>query len=543
MLAHYLSPLALGFAAFRLGIVALALLGTLLLWRRPRPVLGLALVLAVHAACAVAYLLPLERPYALDPGTDRSFSLGMIACVAEGGSAFEHTQAGFSSPEPLWNRLVAALALHRIDAVPAVYDALAPVSVLVVGLCIYLGFGRGETGAWERALMAFSVLGLASLSMSPHPPVAAFFMGNFLLKPHHAIALGLVAVIAGRAARPGGTLLLGMLLGLLAWMFLLDWAYLLAVLLLDRLLRPAAERDFRGFAGAAALSLVVAAPYLGHLARDYAPGQTHAAATHMWNDPRGLPLAVPNWSTLDTGPLLVLAVVGAWTWWRRRTPADRTALATLAGAVGLFLLSVPASLLGWAPEPDELHYFLRFAMALAAGAALAAAARHLESVKGLRPGQGHVLALAAAIPLSFAAYWDPPNMDRYYPMSRSPIGPKVSAYARWIRDNTKPGDVFVAGRHASAFIPALAGRRVLLAEAGRLLPRDHAERKQAERILLTSEDADLVRRTAARFGVTHVAIDEPLQNEYAASDFTQLARSAAHRGVFANSAVRIVEVR
>jgi len=93
------------------------------------------------------------------------------------------------------------------------------------------------------------------------------------------------------------------------------------------------------------------------------------------------------------------------------------------------------------------------------------------------------------------------------------------------------------------WIPALTGRRVLLAEAGKLLPGDHAERKAVERTLLLSSDATEARAAAARYGVTHLAIDEDLMHEYGAESFASLAVQPWHRTVFANTAARIVELR
>jgi hypothetical protein len=217
-------------------------------------------------------------------------------------------------------------------------------------------------------------------------------------------------------------------------------------------------------------------------------------------------------------------------------------LGLIFGACGLWLLSVPAALLGMAPEPDELHYFVRFVMALAAGTALAAAARWWEGLRGLNTGQGHLLAMGMCLPLSFPLYWDPPSMDRYYRINMMPLGPKVLAYTQWIRMNTSPRAVFSGGKTSSTWIPALAGRQVLLAEAGKLIPPDYSERKEAERVLLTERDPDRVRATAARFGVTHVAIDPGLLEEYGVASFRELATSVAYRTCMVNSAVKLLEI-
>jgi hypothetical protein len=146
------------------------------------------------------------------------------------------------------------------------------------------------------------------------------------------------------------------------------------------------------------------------------------------------------------------------------------------------------------------------------------------------------------LPVTFPLYWDPPTMDRYHRVNMTPIGPKVVAYAEWIRFNTSPRAVFVGGKTSSTWIPALAGRQVLLAEAGKLLPPDFHERKEAEKVMLTERDPDRVRATAARFGVTHVAIDQPLLDEYGVASFGDLALSPAYRTRMVNSAVKLLEI-
>lgn len=545
MLLTYISRTALFYAGLRLALCALSLLVLWRLFRRPSPSRALWLILFTHLAAALASFAPLQRPYALSESSDRSFNLGMASRVALGGSPFEHTQVGFASPEPLLNLLVAALALFDVERVAAATALLTPLALLTLALGIYKGLeprdgAADDADAWERVMLAFAVLSLSSLTMSPRPPTPPFWAGNFLLKPNHGAALGLVAVAAGLLARAKPRpLLLGLVLGATAWVFLLDWAYALPGLIAGAWLLPRAERRTKPLALALLVSALIALPYVLHLLPDYSPAETHGAAQHMWGDPRGLPLAVPNWSTLDLGPLLMLGVVGALVLWRRRGARDCVLLGLLLAAAGLVLVSIPAALLGMAPEPDELHYFLRFAMALAAGSALAAGAREIERVRALQPGQGNVLVLALLVPLSFPIYWDPPSMDRYFALSRQRLRPKVVAYAQFIRERTPKDAVFLAGKDAASWIPALTGRRVVLAEGGRLMPPDKDERKQVERTLLFSDDPAKLRGAALRYGVTHVAIDDALVQEYGVSGFDELARAPAFRTLYANSAARI----
>lgn len=545
MLANYISRTALFYAGMRLGLAVLSLYALWRLFRRPSPGRALVLILLTHLIAAAATFAPLQRPYALSESADRAFHLGMASRVAVGGSPLEHTQVGFASPEPLLSLVVAALALFQVERVAAATAALTPIALLVVGLGVYFGLARSDDvsaeDAWERVMIAFAVLSLSSLSMNPRPPTPPFWAGNFLLKPNHGAALGLVAVAAGLLARPRPRpIALGLVLGATAWVFLLDWAYALPGLALGVWLAPRGERATKPLALGIGLSALIALPYVLHLLPDYSPAKSHGAARHMWGDPRGLPLAVPNWSTLDLGLLFVLGVIGALILWRRRASRDRMLLGLLLATAAIVLLSFPAAFVGIAPEPDELHYFLRFVVALCAGVALAAGAREIEKALSLRSGQGHALVLALLVPLSLPIYWDPPSMDRYFALSRQRLRPKVLAYAQFVRERTPKDAVFVAGKQAASWIPALTGRRVVLAEGGMLKPPDERERKAIERTLLLSDDLAKIREAATRYGVTYVAIDDALVQEYGVTGSFDLARAPAFKTVFANSAVRIV---
>jgi hypothetical protein len=539
-----LVPLGLPYALFRIGYVATGLIGIALLWRRLRPRGALLLTLGLHVLAWAAYVTPLERVYALDELLDRAFQVGMAACTAAGRSPFEHTQVRFDALEPVWNLIPAALALFHPERAMAVYHWLPVLALALVALALYAGL-RGEDDpedAWERVLMVFGALGLSSLSMSPRAPVPPFWTANFMLKPNHAIAWGLLVFVLGwQARRRRPVFALGLMLGVLAWSFLITWAYAVAALILGALLWPRSDQGWRRLLPALLVSLAIAAPYILFLARDYNPLGTGGSTEQIWRDAMGVRLAVPHWGTLDLGPLLVLGVLGTVVLLRRKGPRDLALLALLATAYGLWLGYELGALFRFAPEPDEAHYFLRFVMGLAAGAALAAGARVVATLRGLRTGQGHLLAMACCLPLTFPAYWDPPTMDRYFKLSQSPVPPKVQAYGEWVRTQTPPDAVFVAGSSASSWIPVLAGRRVLLAAEARP-PRDYAERKQAERALL-SGDGDAVLRAARAFGVSYLAVDRPMREEYGEDSISRLADVPVYKKVYSNSAVLILEVR
>jgi hypothetical protein len=503
------------------------------------------LIVALNLAAWAAYVAPLKRPYAFGEPSDRSISIGNAATVAAGNSPFEHVQVRFGNLEPLWSVVAAALALFHPGWVYATYGLLSPLSIVVVALSLYCGLRVDdlESDRWERVLIVLAVLGLSSFSLSEDTPVPALWAGNLLLKPNHAIGWGLLGVVVGLRTRASPPWLLGLTLGFLAWAYLLGWVYLSSGLVVGALLQRREHRAGGGLALALALSGLVAAPYVAHLMRDYNPLRKDPSSIEIWRETLGGPLAHPYWVTLDLGPLLLLGTVGAILLWRRRTRRDRQILGVLGAAWMLWIAyALAAAIIGIAPEPDEIHYFVRVNMAVAAGTALAALARHLERTRALAVGQGHLIALAACLPLTFPACWDPPSMDRYFNWCLAPMRPKVEEYAAWVRNNT-PGDaVFLAGDEACVWIPALAGRRVLLIDAARP-PADYAARKEVERVMLTSRDPDLIHAAARRYGIDYVAIDEPMRKEYGPEMLAGLGRLPVYEPVYFNSAVRILKLR
>ena len=506
--------LPLAFAGFRLAYFLIGLLGLYALWRRPRPTGAVALLLGLNVAAWAAYVAPLGRLYALDDVRDRAFNVGMAACVAAGNSPWDHVQVGYASLEPFWDVLVAALALFDPARVMAIYHWVPVLALVVVTLGLYRGLGVAENDAWERVLMVFAVLGLSSFTASPEPPVPPLWAGNFLLKPNHATGWGVAAIVLGLRARRAPWWVQGLVLGLLAWVFLLHWAFVAAGLVLAEWLRRPEERRVKDLVFSLGVSSLVALPEILNLARDFSPFGQGDSRDQVWAMAQiGQVLALPHWVTLDLGPLFVLGIGGAVVLRRRGLDRDHLLLGLLLATWLLWLALALASPFGIAPEPDELHYFLRFAMALTAGAALAGIARHIEKVLPLGPGQGSVLVMAAFLVLTFPAYWDPPTMDRYYQWSLPPLDPKVVEYGTWVRENTPPDAVFLAGPLSSSWIPVLSGRRVLLTGDARP-PSDYRERKETERLLLRSSDAEAIQRAARAAGISFLAIDRPLSRAY-----------------------------
>lgn len=533
--------LTVGYSVFRVLLVAAALLLCRSLFKRPAPTRALLLVLGINLLAWAAYVAPLARPYGLHTNRDRAFNYGNAAIVANGWSPLQQVQVDFTNLEPFWSLVGAALAGFNPANVIASYGLLSPLILLAVGLGLYFGFeeDNSERDRWERVLIVFSLLGLASISLSGENPLRPLWVAMFLFKPNHAFAWALMGLAV--ACRQSW-LRLALVLSVLAWVFVIYWAFFLPSLVLATMLLPRGQRAWRSVAAGIGLSVVAAVPYILHLMRDFSPAGNDAGSTHMWADKMAGTVRLPHWVTLDLGVLGILALIGFATARRSQSARDAHLIAIAGVATVLTVIYTTAAYGTGLPSPDEQHYYYRFALSLLAGKGLAVLAQRLETHAGWRLGQGSALVLGLAIPLSFHAYWDPPGMDDYFKYDRTPITSKTRAYGEFVLKNTPAKAVFLAGEDASSWIPILSGRRVLLAGLN-LRPRDLQARKRVEREILLSRDPVKIRAAAAEYGITHVALDSSFLLTYGEDRFAGIGSVAAFDLVFANSEIRILRIR
>ena len=518
--------------------VGISILAAALLSRFRSPRLALLVLVVMHGAVFLRYYGDLPRTYAVGVSNDRALGVGMAMNVARGGSPFDHVQVEFGNLEPLWTFTVAALAGFSVDRVPFVYDRMALLVMTLTALGFYWSWSRSSPGEdeevarWRGVLVAAGVLGLSSFALAEGPPVAPFWQGNFVFKPNHALAFGLVGLLSRVSPARVSWPRVGVVQGLLIWAFVLDWAYLLPGLFLAALLEG---RPFPGLKRAtlsALLGIALGLPYLLHLLRDYSP-VGHGEMPQIWRDQMGQRLNDPYLWSLDLGPLLLLAAVG-FAFALRRPATERGALAFLLTGPLVACCYVVGLRLGFAPEPDEGFYYWRMAAAAGAGYAawcIATAFRRHSTWP-------HAAAFGIVMACSFPAYFNPYRDDRFFALSREPLPSGVLATADWMRQNLPPDSVAVSAE--GIMLSGLTGQRFLMVRPEQTA--DRASRERAERDLLTSLDEETVRRAAARYGVTHVVLDERLREKYG-----DAARGLGNRGwfepVFLNSFARILALR
>jgi hypothetical protein len=118
-----------------------------------------------------------------------------------------------------------------------------------------------------------------------------------------------------------------------------------------------------------------------------------------------------------------------------------------------------------------------------------------------------------SLPWCFPYWWTPVRMDPTYAASVAPLSGNILAMSEAIRERTEPDAVFVAGPSYAPWIPAIAGRRVLLAGGE---PLDLVERQASERAFVLSRDAEAIASAAAAWNLTHLAwgrLDQPLDRD------------------------------
>jgi hypothetical protein len=492
----------------------------------------------MHGLAFLGYYGRLPRTYAVGVSSDRALGVGMAIATASGGSPFNHVQVEFGNLEPLWTFTVAALSGFHPDIVPWIYDRMALVVLTLTALGFYFAWSRTSphedpsVAGWRGLLVAAAVLGLSSIAMAKDPPIHHFWQGNFVFKPNHALAFGLVGLLSRYQPAQGSWLRLGLIQAVLIWAFILDWAYLLPGLFLAALFGQPRIEGFKRVVLGTLLGLGLSIPYLRHLLRDYNP-VGKAEMPQIWRDQMGERLNHPSlWST-DLGPLLVLFLLGLYFVWQRRQDEN--------GALG-FLLTGPLVAVcyvaglefGFAPEPDEGFYYSR----LVAGAGAGYAIWRLASRARNGPEKGSALAFGLVLAASYPAYFNPVSDDRYFVKSSVPLEPPVLAAAEWISQNTSPDSVLISSE--GIMLSGLTGRRFLMVRPDQTA--DRAERERAERDILTSLDEAAVRRAALRYKVTHVVLDGQLRENYG-DESKGLGNRPWFEPAFANSFARILILR
>ncbi|HXV65383.1 MAG TPA: hypothetical protein VEK15_32105 [Vicinamibacteria bacterium] len=545
------------FLAARYGFVLLYVAFLWLLARMPHA--GLLAAGAVGLALYSWFVLewPLERLYAFAPPFDRMFNVAMGATAATGHSPFESYQVAAADLEPFWRLVLKTVSLGRPENVLAFYPYFTPIVMVLLASSLYFGFrdanageGVGDERRFEAALLVFFVLLLNSSPYEQFGVFRSFWPMNFLLKPNHVLGFVILPWIVRAVSRPGrwtGALAGAALLSALSWVFLMHWSFVVAGLLCypfvaHGLGRPAQTKRVLS---AVSLSFMAALPYVLFLVSNFHWGHGGAVAEKVWLQ-LGYEEGFYNVFAVgyEHGALFLLSLIGIAGMVKRRLGSDLVWLSLLAGCV-----------LGWAGylvlfavdkiiEPDEFYFYSRFLLTLAAGSGaffLWRKARESLALEGKASSRALCLGLVLLLPQTFPYWWNPLKMDRYYELALSPLPNQMVEMARWIRDETSPDAVFVAGGATSLWIASLSGRRVLTTANFR--PTfDFEERVDLERRMIVGGEEAAFREAQTRFGVSHLAID-PAYLEALGADPVSVESMPWLRILYRRDGLRIFAIR
>jgi hypothetical protein len=481
----------------------------------------------------IASNVPLERIYGLEIPSDRGRNLAWCLSVAAGNSPMSTGIVGHVALEPFWASLVATLSLFDPARALAIYPFLSLLVVAVLALSLYRHFRSEELLGGEETSEALALRGLlvaafATLFVTAPldfiGPYRGYWARAFLLKPNHALGLGLVPWLLARVARPGwkSAVHAGLLAGLLAWVFPVHWAFVgfalaiyLALVAAKRLLPLRAEAG--RVATVVLISSLFVAPAIYVLLVYYPSALTLARGTYPeapmrsdWGDIMPVGVSLFFQVTLEQGLVFYLGCAGAFFWLRERTRAALLWASLFLGAYVLWAVNYVLYRTARAREADEFYNFLLFILSVAAGYGAFRALQVLHRAVLSLGRKIEFRSLVAAsllllIPVGFPYWWEPPRMDGHFRQALEPLPPTVRELTDWIRVETGGRDVFVVSGEIFGWIPALTGRQVKVATG------------DVGREVLRVAEADVARPEEA-LGASYVVRDGALSEELALSE-------------------------
>jgi hypothetical protein len=473
---------------------------SILRWPRRSVVLGGALFLGALGFGALD--LPLGRPYGLAENRGGLEELGEPMVAAALGAPTEGALVGRPNAWPFWSLLLSLGSGFDPARLSTLYRFVPVVSLLLLALAVYAALDTVAGGAERErgmaaALGAFFVLFLSVPRLSFLENEPPLWTEIFWLRSRLGVGLALSLLSLQRFARArtaGGFVFGGILLGAAGWMephWLLLGGGGIALWSLFEWRRG--EPNWSSWIG---LSVAVGLALLWP-ATSFRPPPP--AELWTWHAAVGRLFSV----SVSQGAVFYLGVFGVLEMIRGRR---RESLLFASWTVTAYVLWVVVSFSDGAALLLDRSLVKSFLRVLLAGAAAWGAHRALlwiDEKWKVRGRSTYLVGFAALIGLSlpwvFPFWWSPIRMDPVYVESVEPIPQEYSTFGEWMRTSTPPEAAFVAGRSYASWIPALAGRRVLLRDE-----KDH-EREQALLAIASSNDPQRIRAAALEWSLTHFA--------------------------------------
>jgi hypothetical protein len=500
--------------------------------------------------CWLFTWLPLERPYGLRPGSQSSFEMAVASTGSATDTPLDGWIVGRRNARPAWSLMWYALAPGRPDRARRLYELVAPLTLSVLPLGVFLLWRRADGyGPWEALSGSFSAVFASSVVLDAFRPFGVFHR-EFFVTPHRPLGLLLLLAVFGLVWRGGAwrKTAAGFLLGIVGWMdvFLLVWGGL-SFLLMDAMNGfRSGSRIRRGAWPATLLGCALASPQIFFLLRSQLlyRGLSRDDFLGFQKAYRDLFAA-----TTDMEWIFVLALVGVPVLWRRRRAIDSGLLSILAAGYILWICTALTFHRGPLFEPDAVFHFLRFGTALVGGVgAYHLALRLIELLRPSATAGGSlsrvrkwlrrqpegplalVIVVVFLLPRSALFLWHPLRMDPLYYPSLQPIDTHVERLEDWVLANTDHNETILTSGSTGEWVAALTGRRVLTAD--RVLSREERrERLREQRALFLSGDPTRMREATMALGASVLVLDPFLREVYWQLDPALLESSGLYRKI------------
>jgi len=486
----------------------------------------IALAVLGHFFAWFVTMFPLPNTYGVNGSLDRENHLGWIEVIVAGNSPLRSFQVDQIHFEPLWPNLIALLSLKNPENIGVVLQtaplAIGILFILSVFVCVAKGLSDEPESRMEGAFAAFFALLMASAYIDQTAPFRNPWALTFLLKPNHALGLALtpLVLLALSRVRSGrGHVGAVFLLLLLGWVFIVHMAFVISGLLVFaavswRQRNPERGQMVRDLGVVIALSVALLSPYFFMLREFVAATSVQARLGIQPQSAHTLD------ATLRLGLVFPLAVFGAWSLFAGASAFGKILASQFVAAQVNWQIYHLLGFLQLGKEMDEAFYWIRFITALVAGIGFFRLGRAaLARVKWQPSGATFTLSATAALllalvtPATLPAWWNPDRMDRYFEAARRPQPERVTAPARFLRDQTERSAVVAGDRVYARYVAAFGARRVLLAES-LAPPWDFEARSEVEAAITRGAPASLIADGRVRYGIRYLLVTPSFLDAY-----------------------------
>ena len=487
----------------------------LIRWRSRWWLISGPLVLTALSWLVLTY--PLERPYGLVEGERGLVELGDAMVATARADASEGSVTGVANPAPLWSGALAIVSGFCPEKLLSLYRWLPFFVTLALGFAVAWWTSRLTEDERMLAgvlpgLAIFFVLFLSGSRLDFLGQEGSFWPAYLWATPRVGFGLALAALFLGVFA---GRSVSSQALSVLT-LAALGWTNAVVACTLAMASVPflwfelrARRLHFHQLLPRCLVVLTALLLFLPFRSPSLSWEVGSLSFAHLVNEMLS--------QTMDRGLILLLAVTGVVRGFA--SSGERNRFFSWATVTSLLVWLMAIIGIGQGEAIRWLSALIIVVMAVAAsyGACVVLGWFERSNIIDAKCVTGRlVLAVfvAVTLPWCFPYWWHPVRMDRTYVASLPEI-------AEAVRGRLESDAVVAIGTSYASWVPALAGRQILLMEGG-WEAKDRTKRELALTWILRSGDPNRIAAAAREWGITHVAwgrLDESgPEEEFAAVD-------------------------